>query len=70
MTHNSEVTCEPLYYRPFLLGSFEPIHTFLRKDKTAVIMLQLLGTTGNISRPGDQALEICSPLLNAMKEID
>jgi hypothetical protein len=30
MTHNSEVTCEPLYYRPFLLGSFETIHSFVR----------------------------------------
>jgi len=37
MSHNSEVTCEPLYYRPFLLGSFEPIHTFVRKEKTAII---------------------------------
>jgi len=33
-------------------------------------MVQLLGATGNISRPGDQALEICSHLLSGIKEID
>jgi hypothetical protein len=70
MRHNCEVTCKPLYYRPVLLCSFEPIHTFVRKEKTAVIVLKLLGTAGNISRPGDQALEIYSPLLNGIKEID
>jgi hypothetical protein len=70
MTHNSEVTCEPLYYSPFLLDSFETIHISVLKEKTAVILLQLLGSTGNISLSGDQALEICSTLLNGIKEID
>jgi len=53
MTHNSEVTCESLYYRPFLLDSFEPIHVLVHKEKkTTVIMLKILGSTvQNLAEP-------------------